>query len=160
MSGWVFDEDGDAVTAVPGGWTLDGEDLAPPPAPSTFTYVANTPIWKLRLLLADRDETNAIFRDDELTYFLAQNGGDVNLAGVAAYGIWIRDRTRLLKRTKNGTTEEERRTVQELLLLMEELKAVALANSTEESISELACTEHLGYLSRTWTPQCYDECEL
>lgn len=59
---------------------------------STWTYDLTTNVGKLRLMIGDTDivpTTDAQFTDEELTYFLTANGGNLNLAAAAALEAWI-----------------------------------------------------------------------
>lgn len=50
----------------------------------TFTYDPSTDAGLVRLLLNDMDETTGVFTDDEITAFLALEGGSVKRAAAQA----------------------------------------------------------------------------
>lgn len=55
--------------------------------PLTVTYDITTTVGKIRLIISDKDITNYIFTDEELTYFYTAEGS-VNLAAAAALEAW------------------------------------------------------------------------
>lgn len=54
----------------------------------TVTYDLSTLTGKVRLLIGDKDVTNPVFTDEELTQFLTDAGSVVNLAAAAALEAW------------------------------------------------------------------------
>ena len=57
----------------------------------TVTYDITNLIGQIRLMIGDNNIvpiTNAVFSDEEITFFLTQNGGDLNLAAAAACQAW------------------------------------------------------------------------
>ena len=56
------------------------------------TYDLTTNVGKVRLIIGDTDVTpasDAVFTDEELTYFLTANSNNLNLASAAALGAWM-----------------------------------------------------------------------
>ncbi len=54
-------------------------------------YDLSTNVGKVRLIIGDTDvhpETDAVFTDEELTYFLTENGNNVYLAAADALEAW------------------------------------------------------------------------
>jgi hypothetical protein len=47
------------------------------------TYIAGTTVWKIRLLIPDRDVSDPIFQDDELTQFYETEGNERYAAALA-----------------------------------------------------------------------------
>ncbi len=54
----------------------------------TLTYDLATLVGQVRLIIGDTTLTDAVFTDEELTYFLTANGSDVNLASATALEAW------------------------------------------------------------------------
>lgn len=57
----------------------------------TVTYDLTNAIGQIRLMIGDTNIvpiTNAVFTDEEITFFLTQAGGDLNLAAAAACHAW------------------------------------------------------------------------
>jgi len=57
----------------------------------TATYLLDTNIGKVRLKISDTDtalESDAVFTDEEITYFLTENSNSVNLASADALEAW------------------------------------------------------------------------
>ena len=58
----------------------------------TATYDLATNVGKVRLVIGDTDvtpATDAVFTDEELTYFLTENGNNINLAAADALEAWV-----------------------------------------------------------------------
>jgi len=60
----------------------------------TATYDANLGdnVSKVRLIIGDTDvhpETDAVFTDEEITYFLTANANNINLASADALAAWM-----------------------------------------------------------------------
>ena len=53
----------------------------------TVTYDITTTVGKIRLIIGDTDITDAIFTDEELTYFYTTDGS-INLAAATALEAW------------------------------------------------------------------------
>ena len=56
------------------------------------TYDLTTNVGKVRLVIGDTDVTpvtDAVFTDEELTYFLTVNSNNINLAAADALEAWI-----------------------------------------------------------------------
>jgi len=57
----------------------------------TATYDITTAVGKVRLVISDTDVTpasDAVFTDEELTYFLTEQSSNVNLAAADALEAW------------------------------------------------------------------------
>lgn len=55
-------------------------------------YDLDTDVGKVRLIIGDTDvfpETDAVFTDEELEYFLSKNSDNINLASADAFEAWI-----------------------------------------------------------------------
>jgi hypothetical protein len=63
----------------------------------SFTYVVSTDIGKVRMLIPDRDEPNAIFQDDEIQAFLDLNDASVKRAAAEALETIASDQALTLK---------------------------------------------------------------
>ncbi len=63
----------------------------------TFTYDTTTDIGKVRMLIPDRDENNAIFQDEEIQAFLDLNDSSVKRAAAEALETIASDQALTLK---------------------------------------------------------------
>lgn len=50
-----------------------------------FTYDLTTNVGKVRLLIVDKDSANPIFQDNEIEYFLTEEGSNYKRAAALAY---------------------------------------------------------------------------
>lgn len=92
------------------------------------TYVVGTPIWKIRLIIGDTDvvpETDAVFSDDELTYFLTENSNNINLAAADALEAWIAKYTTSPDSEHIGDYSYSQRIVEHMNKLAKELREKA-----------------------------------
>ena len=93
---------------------------------STWTYTPGTIIWKVRLTIGDTDidpTSDAVFTDEELTYFLTENSNDVNLASADALGAWIAKYATSPDSEKIGDYSYSQKIVEHLNKLKTELEA-------------------------------------
>jgi hypothetical protein len=97
-----------------------------------FTYDLTTDAGKVRLLVPDRDETSAVFADDEVDAFLALEGGVYRAAALALETIAAD--TALTIRVTNllGLNVDGTRASAELLKRAERLRAQAAAAVEDE----------------------------
>ena len=61
---------------------------------STWTYDLTTNVGKIRLIIGDTDidpTSDAVFTDEELTYFLTVNSNNITLAAADALEAWRND---------------------------------------------------------------------
>lgn len=70
-----------------------------------FSYDLSTPIGKTRLYIPDKDEQAAVFSDEEIRIFLAENGGNHMLAAAAALEVVASDPQRLQQMARGGISE-------------------------------------------------------
>ena len=54
----------------------------------TVTYDIATTVGQVRLKTGDKTITDPVFTDEEITYFLTENGNSINLASAAALESW------------------------------------------------------------------------
>ena len=57
----------------------------------TVTYDITNSVGQIRLMVGDNNivpVTNAVFSDEEITFFLTQNGSDLNLTAAALCKAW------------------------------------------------------------------------
>ena len=93
---------------------------------STWTYTPGTIIWKLRLIIGDTDvspTTDAVFTDEELTYFLTANSNNTNLAAADALGAWIAKYTTSPDTERIGDYSYSQKIIQNMNKLKTELEA-------------------------------------
>lgn len=65
-----------------------------------FTYDPTSDRGKVRMLITDRDENNAIFQDAEIDAYLNMEGDSVKLAAASALSAIAVDQVLLLKKIK------------------------------------------------------------
>ena len=95
---------------------------------STYTYDITTAVGKVRLKIGDTDvspSTDAVFTDEELTYFLTNNSSDINLASAEAARAWAAKYATNANQEKIGDYSYSQKTVDDLLKLADNLEAVA-----------------------------------
>jgi len=95
---------------------------------STWTYTPGTIIWKLRLTIGDTDispTSDAVFTDEELTYFLTANSNNINLAAADALEAWIAKYTTSPDSEHIGDYSYTQKIVQNMNKLAVELRAKA-----------------------------------
>lgn len=54
----------------------------------TVSYDLSTLVGKVRLIISDKNINNAVFTDEEITYFLTENSNNINLAAASALDSW------------------------------------------------------------------------
>jgi len=94
----------------------------------TATYIVGTIIWKIRLIIGDTDvtpATDAVFTDEELTYFLTVNSNNINLAAADALEAWIAKYTTSPDSEHIGDYSYSQRIVEHMNKLSKELRAKA-----------------------------------
>ena len=92
---------------------------------STWTYTPGTIIWKIRLTIGDTDidpTSDAVFTDEELTYFLTENSSNIYLAAADALGAWIAKYTTSPDSEKIGDYSYSQKIVEHLNKLKKELE--------------------------------------
>ena len=109
---------------------------------ATWTYDITNNIGKVRLLIGDTDidpTTDAQFSDEEITYFLTANLGDLNLVAADALGAWIAALTRGFDSEKIGDYSYSRKTIENMNKLKKELEA-KVANAPYLTWAEIDLT--------------------
>ena len=89
------------------------------------TYILTTNIGKVRLIIGDTDvlpETDAVFTDEELTYFLTENSNNINLAAADALEAWVAKYTTAPDSEKIGDYSYSQKIVDHLNKLSKELR--------------------------------------
>ena len=74
----------------------------------SFTYVPSTPIGIVRMIIPDRDQTNAMFSDEEITAMIGiESGGHPKRVAALALETIAADRTMVLQviRTNGLSTD-------------------------------------------------------
>ena len=88
----------------------------------TLTYDITTTVGKIRLIIGDTDVTDAVFTDEELTYFLTENSNNVNLAAADALEAWIAKYTTSPDAEKIGDYSYSQKIVEHMNKLAKELR--------------------------------------
>lgn len=82
----------------------------------TWTNDINTPVGKVRTLLSDTDQTEPIFTDEQLTFFLSQKNNNLQRATALAYRVIAGNQALTLKVIKLlQLSTDGQRTAQALL---------------------------------------------
>ena len=102
-------------------------------------YDLTTSVGKVRLIIGDTDvhpESDAVFTDEELAYFLTVNSGNINLAAADALEAWIAKYATAPDTEKIGDYSYSQKIVDHLNKLAKELREKALSVPVLE-ISEM-----------------------
>ncbi len=92
------------------------------------TYDLTTNIGKVRLIIGDTDvdpDSDAVFLDAELTYFLTVNSSNINLAAADALEAWVAKYATSPDSEKIGDYSYSQKVVDHLNKLAKELRAKA-----------------------------------
>ena len=54
-----------------------------------MSYDITTNVGKVRLVIGDTDESNEVFTNDEINYFLTENSNNISLAAADALEAWM-----------------------------------------------------------------------
>ena len=88
-------------------------------------YDLTTNVGKVRLIIGDTDvspESDAVFTDEELTYFLTANSSNINLAAADALEAWVAKYTTAPDSEKIGDYSYSQKIVDHLNKLAKELR--------------------------------------
>ena len=105
----------------------------------TTTYDITTLVGKVRLIIGDTDITDAAFTDEEITYFLTENGSNINLAAADTLEAWVAKYATAPDSEKIGDYSYSQKIVSHLNKLAVELRAKAESSPIFE-ISEMDFT--------------------
>ncbi len=92
----------------------------------TATYSLLNNIGKVRLVIGDTDvtpETDAVFTDEELTYFLTENSNNISLAAADALEAWMAKYATSPDSEKIGDYAYTQKIVEKMNKLRNELRA-------------------------------------
>lgn len=107
-----------------------------------MSYDITTNVGKVRLVIGDTDVdpvTDAVFTDEELTYFLTENGNNINLAAADALEAWVAKYTTAPDSEKIGDYSYSQKIVDHLNKLAKELRE-KVAGSPVLEIAEMDLT--------------------
>ena len=93
---------------------------------STWTYDLTTNVGKIRLIIGDTDidpTSDAVFTDEELTYFLTVNSNNLNLAAADALEAWMAKYATAPDSEKIGDYAYTQKIVDKMNKLRNELRA-------------------------------------
>ena len=94
----------------------------------TATYDITTNVGKVRLIIGDTDvhpESDAVFTDEELGYFLTNNSNNINLAAADALEAWMAKYATSPDSEKIGDYAYTQKATDNMLVLAGKLKASA-----------------------------------
>ncbi len=92
---------------------------------STWTYDLTTNVGKIRLIIGDTDidpTSDAVFTDEELTYFLTVNSNNITLAAADALEAWMAKYATSPDSEKIGDYSYTQKIVQNMNKLQKELR--------------------------------------
>lgn len=92
----------------------------------TASYDITTNVGKVRLVIGDTDVTpasDAVFTDEELTYFLTENSNSIPLAAADALEAWMAKYTTTPDSEKIGDYAYSQKIVEKMNKLRNELRA-------------------------------------
>ena len=106
------------------------------------SYDITNNIGKVRLMIGDTDITNAVFTDEEITYFLTANSENLNLAAADALEAWIAKYAAAPDSEKIGDYAYTQKIIEKMNKLRNELRAKdAAALEAEANIPYLTWAE-------------------
>ena len=92
----------------------------------SFTYDTSTNIGKVRLLIRDKDSSNYVFEDEELSLFLDMADGNTYLASAFALRNMATSEAKLVQKYKVGTKSVDKgNKVKTLLELADKYESMA-----------------------------------
>lgn len=112
-----------------------------------FSYKLDTKVGQVRLLIADTQNENHTFSDDELEYFLQENGNREKLAAADALEAEASDASRIALRVQRGSMTEDATSVAEQL----RQQAKRLRTEAKAEIGPLAASITPGSIPGTST---------
>lgn len=87
-----------------------------------MTYDIDNNIGKVRLITGDKDLTDLIFTDAEITYFLIKNSNSINLASADVLEAWAAEYTASADSEKIGDYAYTQKIVDKMLKLANRLR--------------------------------------
>ncbi len=99
-----------------------------------MSYDITTTVGKIRLLIGDKDDTDEVFTDAEITHFYTE-AGTLNLAAAMALDAWAATYGANADQEKIGDYSYTQKIVDKML------KLAARLRETEESIPALGWSE-------------------
>lgn len=88
-----------------------------------MSYDITTNIGKVRLVIGDTDESNEVFTNTEITYFLTTESNNIDLAAARAARAWAAKYATSADTEKIGDYAYSQKAVDKLLKLAETLEA-------------------------------------
>ncbi len=88
----------------------------------TVTYDLSTLVGKVRLNINDKDILHPVFTDEEIQYFLTENGNSVNLASATALESWAASYAANASSETIGDYAYQQKIVQNMLELAKSLR--------------------------------------
>ncbi len=101
----------------------------------TATYDITTAVGKVRLIIGDTDVSpagDAVFTDEELTYFLTEQSNNVNLAAAQALRAWAAKYTASPDAEKIGDYSYSQKAIDKMLKLAGSLEAKDATTPVQE----------------------------
>ena len=86
-----------------------------------MSYDITTTVGKIRLIIGDKDDTDEVFTDAEITYFYS-TAGSINLAAAMALKAWAASYSANADSEKIGDYSYTQKIVDKMLALAERLR--------------------------------------
>ena len=90
-----------------------------------MSYDITTNVGKVRLVIGDTDESNEVFTNDEINYFLTENSNNISLAAADALEAWMAKYATSPDSEKIGDYSYSQKIVAHMNKLSDELRAKA-----------------------------------
>lgn len=87
-----------------------------------MSYDITTDVGKVRLIIGDTDESNEVFSNTEITYFLTANSSNINLAAADALAAWMAKYATAPDSEKIGDYAYTQKIIQNMNKLQKELR--------------------------------------
>ena len=87
-----------------------------------MSYDITTNVGKVRLIIGDTDESDEIFSNTEITYFLTSNSDNITLAAADALAAWMAKYATAPDSEKIGDYSYTQKIVQNMNKLQKELR--------------------------------------
>ena len=111
----------------------------------TATYDITTNVGKVRLVTGDKDLTDAIFTDEEITFFLSENSSSINMASAMLLEAWAAEYGVSADSEKIGDYAYTQKIVDKMLNMAKNLREKAISEPAgafaETSVTDFAARD-------------------
>ncbi len=111
----------------------------------TATYDITTNVGKVRLVTGDKDLTDVIFTDEEITFFLSENSSSINMASAMLLEAWAAEYGVSADSEKIGDYAYTQKIVDKMLNMAKNLREKAISEPAgafaETSVTDFAARD-------------------